>query len=330
MHTSGRKVVVKALRLASSEDGAVMVEFLIVAPVLLFLITGTIQMMGISHAHALLQYGNFMAARTGIVHYERLAHGWNTEDGNEPSEAELKGEMTELMRGAVEKGLGPLHRETTVGSLIVGGSDLFGVSIPTDVKQFLSPPWISPVVIEQPPLPFSLLRRNVRLDWGVINVHEDSPRVPQWLYVQTEVDVGMGFPFASSVIEGVHKGLSTKSEQRAVATGFDALTGEDPNLFGEAVLFFTHPDVYGYPYIVMRSNSALDLRSNSRKETFFGLLSSLEENWEPWPLTERDDSSVTISESEFLFPAIPFFEKETAQPAVLPIQLRFWEEDLTR
>lgn len=301
-----------------------MVEFLIVAPLFMFLITGTIQMMGISHAHSLLQYGNFLAVRTGIVHYERMAHGF-ADGGRAPEDDELVEDMTDLMRDSVIHGLGPLYRDPL--------PRIPGIELP----DFLDPPWISPVVVEQPGLLASLVRPNVRLQWGVVNVPEDSPRMPQWLFARSEIDLGLGMPFAGQVIEAVQMNIAAPDEQGAVAAGFDALSPADPEWQSGLVNSILHPDIYDYPYIQLSSDASLDLRERSYRQAFFGY-ELLEENWVPWPLTEISAETVTVYHDNtgalgllgglFASPEAP--GPNDPQPAALPVQLRFWEEEFLR
>ena len=50
-----RMIFVRTLRFPEQEEGAVMVEFVIVAPLFMFLVMASLQWAGIAHADAMLQ-----------------------------------------------------------------------------------------------------------------------------------------------------------------------------------------------------------------------------------------------------------------------------------
>lgn len=176
-----RRMVLRFLRLGKEEEGAVMVEFIIVAPLFLFVVLGILQLMGVAHTSAILQYANYRALRTGIVHYEPIMQGWGPYARMDPTQREAL--LIERMQLSAEQSLGPIYQPLAGYEDLARAADRPIRHAPTPVL-------------------------DVRMDVGVIEVVESSPNLPHWLTSQLHVDVGMPYPFVGRAIETLHLGLS--------------------------------------------------------------------------------------------------------------------------
>lgn len=267
-----RHVFIRLIKFPAEENGAVMVEFIIVAPLFLFLIVSILQFMAIAHVDALLQYANFMALRSGIVHYELIdikdKIGMSSEDPQE--------ELTRIMEDAAWRAMGP------VAHSIPGYEDIY----PEEDRPLPG----SPAGIMQ-----SDNKRGLRVKTQMINVSDDCPFLPFWLSSSTEIDVGMAFPFVGRVIEALSLGFDyPKTEDESLEYNMPAfsaplsgaITAADRHTLSQHRLKYPNMNI---SWITLKSDAFLDLRE-----------SSSEDRWIPWPinknpgLSERDPQPMVL------------------------------------
>lgn len=229
-----RTMVMRTLRLPKAEEGAVMTEFIIIAPLFVFLVTGTIQFMGIAHADALLHYSQFMAARAGAVHYERIAMDGYSKDFDVELGSGAVGDLKEVMEDAAARAFGPLHRP------IAGHTDL---SLGVANRPILN----SPVGV-----------MDVRVNPGYVQLSSNQfPNLPYWVTAETEIDLGLPFPWVGRVIQAMHVvATPVADEQAAIGKGFDPFANEsEPAAMNQMM--------YGdMPYIVMYGDAFVDMRAS--------------------------------------------------------------------
>lgn len=179
MKRVARTVLIRTLRFAGDESGAVMAEFVIITPLFLFLILGIIQFMGIAHVDSMLQYANFMAARTGIVHYEAMSQGWNTDAGG-GWQTSLKDKMEDGAKTA----LGPYYK-----------------MIPGDFETPYGPGYDGPL----PTGPAAVWKDSIDIEAGVVK-DASMERVPLWLTSRTKLDMKLGTPWVGRIVEVIARG----------------------------------------------------------------------------------------------------------------------------
>lgn len=181
MKRVARQILVRTLRFGADESGAVMAEFVIITPLFLFLILGIIQFMGIAHADSMLQYANFMAARTGIVHYEAMSHGWNTDAGGVGS---WRTNLEDKMEEGAKTAFGPLYK-----------------MIPGDFDTPYGAGYDGPLATS----PAAIWKDSIDLEVGVVAT-TGMERVPYWLTCRTQVDMKLGTPWVGRIIEVIARG----------------------------------------------------------------------------------------------------------------------------
>lgn len=179
MKRVARQLLVRSLRLAGDESGAVMAEFVIITPLFLFLILGIIQFMGIAHVDAMLQYANFMAARTGIVHYEAMSQGWNTD-----AAGNWKTALEDKMEEGAKTAFGPYY-----------------AMIPGDFDTPYGAGYDGPL----PTGPAAVWKDSIEIEAGVVRT-TGMERVPLWLTSRTQVDMKLGTPWVGRIVEVIARG----------------------------------------------------------------------------------------------------------------------------
>ncbi|MCC6547755.1 pilus assembly protein [Candidatus Sumerlaeota bacterium] len=290
-----RHMIVRLLRFHKEEQGAVMVEFAIIAPLFIFLITGTIQLMGMSHADSLLQYANFMALRAGTVHYENIARGWDPNRSGGSETSRLNDKLTEVMEDAAWHGLGPF------ASGIAGYEDLS--SVPT-VAGIRTP--LSRAISHAPAAAF-----NIDVTAGRIDLGAQQRYLPIWLTSQTRIDLGLPMPWVGTAIAGVQR-----TDQSDAPTPQEmAQRGMDP--FSNVNNPFTVTDdakrvLYNMDFIPLTSDANLDRRTdNYQKRTVM------------WPLNVGGITVFHGGPGTATHGTTIDDGAARTQPAALPIQSRF-------
>ncbi len=204
MDRLARRVTVRLLRFPREEGGAVMVEFAIVSPLFLFMVLGCIQLMGVSHADAMLQYANFMGLRAGSVHFEPVTKGFSQE-----------GNIERVMEEAVRHALGPITQKIAEFPGPAGSNADRGIST-------------SPVEIYED---------DIEVVAGVIDLGDSyNPSLRKWLTSRTEVKVRMGIPWIGRVLQAIQLRVGPydheSDQQKLVARGIDpfATVQEPPGM----------------------------------------------------------------------------------------------------
>ncbi len=220
MDRLARRVTCRLIRFPSDQGGAVMVEFAIIAPLFLFMVLGSIQLMGVAHADAMLQYANFMGLRAGAVHYEPISKGFSN-----------AGSVESVMKEAVRHSLGPLTQKI---------AEYPGPSNANQDRAIST----SPVEI---------LEEDITVLAGVIDLGGSyHPSLRQWLTSRTEVKVRMGIPWVGRVMQAVQlratKFNHDAEVQKLVARGIDpfAVEVEPPGMapVGEPSWITLRSDAY--------------------------------------------------------------------------------------
>lgn len=269
-----RRITLRTVRFPQAEEGVVMTEFIIVAPLFVFLITGTIQFMGISHADALLQYANFMAARTGIVHYEPIMQGWDPTAGGNKKQA-----LVNKMDKAAEHAFGPIFR-SIAGYEELGEGDRPISNAPVGIFDVR----VSPGTIQLPTSQYEYL--------------------PVWLTTETEVDMGLPWPWVGRVFQAIHVNAPAPTSQEQISRGLDPFStlSEPPQM---ASMYYGE-----VPYIIVKSDAYLDLRTSDTQARQFLF---------PFNITggqyKRIDHNTLSEQNVTLGSSSP-------QPLALPIQAR--------
>jgi hypothetical protein len=224
MDRTVRRLFIRSIRFIKAEEGVVMTEFTIIDPLFVFMITGTIQFMGIAHADAMIQYANYMAARAGIVHYESSMNNWNPEYQGTAG-------LTQVMEEAAEHAMGPFYQP------IVG------------YEQGMDP--------NRPILMAPAGAMDIRAFPGTINLGNNARYNPIWLTSELEVDLGLPYPWVGRVMQAMHVGADPiESEEEAAARGMDPFANRSEP--GEMQTMY-----YGdMPFIVVRSDAYLDTRND--------------------------------------------------------------------
>jgi hypothetical protein len=288
-----RRVIIRLLRFNEEQGGAVMVEFAIIAPLFIFLITGTIQLMGISHADSLMQYSNFMALRAGAVHYENIEKRW---DPNKNSSGDvnqrLNTDLTKVMEDAVWHGFGPF------ASGIAGYENLSSVPNMTGIRT-----GTERAISHAPAAVF-----NIDVTAGTLSV-ANQKYLPRWISSQTRVDLGLPMPWVGTAIAGLHRTAGAPTEQEMAARGMDPFSNVNNPFTADDE---TKRALYSMDFIPLTSDANLDQRSD---------------NWEArsvmWPL-----NSTSIQVHHGGTGAATHGNNidtgaQRAQPATMPIQSRF-------
>lgn len=265
-----RLIFVRTLRFPAQEEGAVMVEFVIVAPLFMFLVMASLQWAGIAHADAMLQYANFMSARAGAVHYEAMSKGWNDTGGGNFQE-----NLTEKMEAAAGHAMGPLYRR------------LPGFRPVADEALSSTTTWPLRRVLTSAPT--AVL--DLRVTPGTVATN--SEYLPTWMSSRTEVDLGLPFPWVGAVIELMFRNAATPTVNQAQRLGNDAFATQNPPVFIRPLNYID------FPFITMRSDAFLDTRN-----------SNTEARWIAWPFNAAGNSfrdlngtNVNINSSPIAHPA---------------------------
>ena len=288
-----RRVVIRLLRFNGEEGGAVMVEFAIIAPLFIFLITGTIQLMGIAHADSMMQYANFMALRAGAVHYENIEKRW---DPNKNSSGDvnqrLNNDLTKVMEDAAWHGFGPF------ASGIAGYENLSSVPNMTGIRTPLDR-----AISHAPAAVF-----NIDVTAGTMSV-ANQKYLPRWITSQTGVDLGLPMPWVGTAIAALGRTTGSPTEQEMAARGMDPFSNvNDPFDAG----YKTKRTLYGMDFIPLTSDANLDQRTD---------------NWQTrsvmWPLNGTSiqvhhGGGGTATHGNNIDTGA-----QRAQPATMPIQSRF-------
>lgn len=227
-----RRAFFRLLRFPGEEGGAVMTEFIIVAPTFLFLVIGTIQYMGIAHADAMLQHANYMACRAGIVHYESIARRWD------PVRRGPAGrEMADLMARAARHSMGPLDH-------LLGGYTRLGLDQDSQRR----------------PLPYAPTGvLDLRVHPSLVATAPETPYMPLWLASQTDLDLGLPMPWVGACIQAIHRHARELTVEEAVQHGMDAYATAQP---AEATSL---DERYGMNWVTLRSNASLDRRRSDQE-----------------------------------------------------------------
>ncbi len=278
MRRYSRLVMLRTLKFPKAEDGAVMVEFVIVAPLFLFLVMAIMQWTGIAHADALLQYGNFMSARAGAVHYEAMSKNWDGGGTN------FKTRLQDKMEDAAGHAMGPIYRQ------------IHGFRSATAIASSTIDLWPLRKVVGSAPV--AVLDLNVKAG----TVESGLEYMPTWIVSQTEIDLGLPFPWVGSIIELMFRNAAgPATAQQAAQMGMDPFATPNPP-------FFVRPPNYSdFPFIKMRSDSFLD----TRNPAFTG-------RWIAFPFSaagnayrDLDGNTVNVGNNPI------------AQPIAYPAQIRF-------
>jgi Flp pilus assembly pilin Flp len=225
MDRIARRVSVRLIRFPKEEGGAVMVEFAIIAPFFFFMIFGCIQLMGVAHADAMLQYANYMGLRAGSVHFEPVEKGFS-KDGN----------IENVMREAVRHALGPLSWK---------------------IAEYPGP---SGAVADRAisTSPVEIFEDDIKVVAGVIDLGADHhPGLRKWLTARTEVKVRMGIPWIGRVLQAIQLRVAPYDHQaeaqKLVGRGIDpfATIQEPPGM----------APVGKISWLTLRSDAYLDNRA---------------------------------------------------------------------
>ena len=240
-----RRAVVRALRLPKDEGGAVMTEFIIVAPFFCFLVVGTIQIMGLAHADALLQYANFMAARAGSVHYERIrTDDYRHDLGREMNASQMQ-KLRDVMEDAAEFAMGPLHAPLAEFREL-GNAGILETT----------PIYSSPVDVFE----ITVYPGEIRLD---PNTYKHNHR---WITSRSEAKIAMGYAFVGNAIQAVHleaNPIDVEDTQEFAERSFDVF-GTTPDFVAQVqAAIMKHR---GMPYIVTSSDAFMDTRQNDGED----------------------------------------------------------------
>jgi len=263
-----RQIFVRTLRFPAQEEGAVMVEFVIVAPLFMFLVMASLQWAGIAHADAMLQYANFMSARAGAVHYEAMAKGWN-DTGGDFQEA-----LTEKMEAAAGHAMGPLYRR------------LPGFRPITD--EALADTTIWPLRRVLTSAPTAVL--DLRVTPGTVSTN--SEYLPEWMVSRTEIDLGLPFPWVGNVIELMFRNAATPTVNQAQRLGNDAFGTVNPPIF------FRPLNYSDFPFITIRSDAFLDTRNDNTQARWISWPFNAQGN----AFRDLDGNTVNIHDSPIAHP----------------------------
>lgn len=300
-----RRMLVRLFRFHKEEEGAVMVEFAIVAPLFIFMITGTIQLMGIAHADAVLQYANYMALRAGVVHYENINKRWDPDRNSSSSAAtRLNKDLTKEMEAAAWHAMGPFSNS------IAGFESLS--SLPNITGSPMSIPGLDRPISNAPAAAF-----NVQVTAGTLDVTNQSKFMPIWLTSQTRVDLGLPMPWVGRVIAVMSRINSTTpnpTEQQMTQHGNDPFSNvSEPFSMIAADLI---ANAYSMDWMPITSDAYLDQRNNNYENRVV-----------LWPLQGR---SITVHFDNGLapwssasHPANINTDNHRTQPITMPVQSRF-------
>ncbi len=224
MDRMARRVSVRLIRFPSEKGKTMMVEFAIIAPFFFFMIFGCIQLMGVAHADAMLQYANYMGLRAGSVHYEPVTKGFSKQ-----------GNIENVMREAVRHALGPLSWKIAEYPGPSGAAADRAIST-------------SPVEI---------LEEDIKVVAGLIDLGGGHhPTLRKWLTARTEVKVRMGIPWVGRVLQAIQLRVAPydhKAEaEKLVGRGIDpfATVQEPPGM----------APVGQISWLTLRSDAYLDNR----------------------------------------------------------------------
>ena len=283
----------RSLRLGSDQEGVVMTEFIIVAPLFCLLVVGTIQIMGLEHADALLQHANFMAARAGSVHYERIrTDDYRHDLGREMTSAQMV-KLRDIMEDAAEFAMGPLHARlagfTELGNTIAGETitvntrstgvvttsrtrysfwrrrrgrfvrivdDPGGTFVTITGPEEQTPIYSSPVDVFE----MKVFPGEIRLDDGTYT-HNNW-----WITSRSEAKIAMGYAFVGNIIQMLHLQaipIDVEDTQEFARQSFDAFATK-PNASAQSrAQQMRHR---GMPYIVVSSDAFMDTWTNDGEE----------------------------------------------------------------
>lgn len=288
-------MIVRMLRFHKEEQGAVMVEFAIIAPLFIFLITGTIQLMGMTHADSLLQYANFMALRAGTVHYENIARNWDPDRSGGSEADRLNNKLTEVMEDAAWHGLGPF------ASGIAGYEDLSSVPIVLGVRVPNSR-----AISHAPAAAF-----NIDVTAGRISMPGEQRYLPNWLTSQTKIDLGLPMPWVGTAIAGLQRTdqSDAPTPQEMAQRGMDPFSNVDNP-------FSASDDVkrglYNMDFVPLTSDANLDRRNDN-----------YEDRTVMWPLNVGGINVFHGGSGSATYGSTIDTGASRTQPAALPIQSRF-------